>query len=47
MPVRRGSHAPDESVEDTEGNMPLVKPVVLRDPATERGPENDTELDAK
>ena len=45
MPARRGSPAPDEPVEDTEGNMPLVKPVVLRDPGTKRGPESETELD--
>ena len=32
-------------MEDTEGNMPLVKPVVLRDPATAPGTDSDTELD--
>ena len=45
MPVRRGPRAPDEPVEDTEGNMPLVKPVVRRDPPTGPGADSDTELD--
>jgi len=47
MPTHRGVHAPTEPTEpavDTQGNMPVLKPVVLRDSTagrTDTEPESD------